>query len=241
MHVPASVQRYLHSIGLAPVDVPNVIATFVACKYATLASFVLVCARWRPVTTQLQKAAASTKNQERLVRLYQNSRLARRVTRRGSQFRERWEKRKHALQANAMYRRWSTWYLEKTGKLSERVAANYLWALLSRRVFLSDPKFLAVGVAEGIILCKLTVPIHVPVVFWVSAMYWKQRRAVLGLEGVPETTSPTEASVPVSAPRDEAKETRAAPKWLSLYDRYCRVSYASKNCDLTHSFRQGEE
>ena len=40
--MPESVTRYLQRAGLAPTDVPKVLATFAAAKYCTLCSFVLV-------------------------------------------------------------------------------------------------------------------------------------------------------------------------------------------------------
>lgn len=229
MVVPESARLYLQRLGLAPVDVPRVIATFMAAKYGTLSLFVCVGARWRPLTSSFQKCVGRNRKAQMDMLRMSIPRFQRRVQRMGESTRHKMERRKEdvkrRLQDIEVYQRWMTWYLTKSGKLATSIAQNPWWESVVRTVTSRSkaPKEIATGAAEGLFLCKLTAPIHVPLVFWLSAMFWKSRRALecAALEG--GAAEEGEPSPRDAAAADREAAASASTQDLTLYKRYCRV------------------
>lgn len=76
---------------------------------------------------------------------------------------------------------WYAWASAKYWQLSDKLAdaAGSSWAgrFLSQR-FSLDPKGLALGLAEGTILFKFTIPLHTPLMLLTVIHFFKQRRYV---------------------------------------------------------------
>merc|ERR1712060_7535 len=88
------------------------------------------------------------------------------------------ERRLLKLGWGGMYR-WATanyWFLsDKMRTLAERIR---LWLTLARTMG-TDPAFLALGIAEGTLLFKLTFMFHMPLELWLTVQIFKQQKHYL--------------------------------------------------------------
>ena len=72
-------------------------------------------------------------------------------------------------------------YQHHTSNLANRVAQNALWIRISKSIR-QDPRYLAVGLAEGMIMYKLLIPIHIPLTLYFIVLYYQERAALLNRE-----------------------------------------------------------
>lgn len=94
---------------------------------------------------------------------------------------------------------WYSWssakYWQFSDKLEAAAASNWYWGALTRRLNL-NPKGLALGLAEGTILFKFTVPLHMPLMLFLIVQGFQTRHYAAA-----ETAQP---QLPVT--REEAEE-----------------------------------
>eukprot|EP00928_Gymnodinium_smaydae_P018720 TRINITY_DN17137_c0_g1_i1.p1 TRINITY_DN17137_c0_g1~~TRINITY_DN17137_c0_g1_i1.p1 ORF type:complete len:134 (-),score=13.80 TRINITY_DN17137_c0_g1_i1:64-465(-) len=79
-------------------------------------------------------------------------------------------------------RRWAGWYTWSSDKywyLSDKLQAatqrSHTWSVIIR-FFGGNPNRVALGIAEGTILCKLTFPVWGPLELWLILNRFKHRR-----------------------------------------------------------------
>ncbi len=72
-------------------------------------------------------------------------------------------------------------YQHHTSNLASRVAENALWIRISKSIR-QDPRYLAVGLAEGMIMYKLLIPIHIPLTLYFIVLYYQERAKLLNRE-----------------------------------------------------------
>eukprot|EP00927_Polykrikos_kofoidii_P022837 TRINITY_DN2119_c0_g1_i1.p1 TRINITY_DN2119_c0_g1~~TRINITY_DN2119_c0_g1_i1.p1 ORF type:complete len:310 (+),score=36.99 TRINITY_DN2119_c0_g1_i1:111-932(+) len=71
---------------------------------------------------------------------------------------------------------WSSeWYWRLSEKLQNSVRKSRLWSMFSR-VIGADPRGLALGLAEGLLLYKLSFPIQAPLLLWLSVVFSRRQR-----------------------------------------------------------------
>eukprot|EP00927_Polykrikos_kofoidii_P022838 TRINITY_DN2119_c0_g2_i1.p1 TRINITY_DN2119_c0_g2~~TRINITY_DN2119_c0_g2_i1.p1 ORF type:complete len:213 (+),score=21.53 TRINITY_DN2119_c0_g2_i1:56-694(+) len=71
---------------------------------------------------------------------------------------------------------WSSeWYWRLSEKLQDSVRKSRVWSTFSR-VIGAEPKGLALGLAEGLLLFKLTFPIQAPLLLWLSVLFCRRQR-----------------------------------------------------------------
>lgn len=146
-------EGYLRSRGLQGADIPKVMGTFVTVKYATWMAFVVAGARYQPLSRFFQKPSRAA-----------------------------WNRVGVGLRERITSSRFAEWYRDKSKKLADRFAASTVWSATSRALAL-DPRRFALGMAEGVILYKLTFPLHGPLELFLVVRYY--RRKHLDTEGMP--------------------------------------------------------
>lgn len=90
----------------------------------------------------------------------------------------------HRLQVERSLLRQSGWYVwssEKYWYLSDKLRTSAeqspIWSLLSRSLG-SNPKGLAIGIAEGVLVYKLTFPVHGPLLLYLIAQGFRLRQDI---------------------------------------------------------------
>ncbi|CAK0818935.1 unnamed protein product, partial [Prorocentrum cordatum] len=77
---------------------------------------------------------------------------------------------------------WYVWSSEKYWHFSDKFRASAerspIWSWLTRALGSNNPKGLAIGVAEGVIVYKLTFPVHGPLLLYLIAQGFMMRQAV---------------------------------------------------------------
>jgi len=157
-------RSYIESRGLEPEDIPRVVGTFVAAKYITLCTSIVLGARYQP-----------------LRRLF-----PRKKARSGWEWiKDRFFANQNAAREEELGRRWAGWYTwaaEKYWYMSDKLQAsaesNRFWRGAIERAG-GDPKAVALGVAEGTILCKVTFPLWGPLELLLIVKAFQLRRRAL--------------------------------------------------------------
>lgn len=149
-NVKDRVVPFLQSKGLEASDVPKVLGTFITLKYATWTAFVIIGARYQPLSKLFRQPTRAAWSSNTSVR---------------------W--REAAAQSRV-----GAWYRETTQRLAGRLGDggnSRMLEFISRACGVKDARYLALGMAEGMILYKLTFPVHGPAEFLLSAEYYRQR------------------------------------------------------------------
>eukprot|EP00435_Cladocopium_sp_Y103_P069058 s512_g32.t1 len=153
-------QKYLADFGLEARDVGTVITTFLGAKYVTLCVFIGLGARFQPMRRLFPRPVSSAWT--------------------------RWTRVKSwAIEtppAQSARTRWGGWYgwaAEHYWQLSDKMQAsldkNRIWQVLASKTGMK-PGQLVLGVAEGMILCKLSFPIWGPLELWIIMNVLRRRR-----------------------------------------------------------------
>eukprot|EP00928_Gymnodinium_smaydae_P070738 TRINITY_DN54510_c0_g1_i1.p1 TRINITY_DN54510_c0_g1~~TRINITY_DN54510_c0_g1_i1.p1 ORF type:complete len:342 (-),score=93.52 TRINITY_DN54510_c0_g1_i1:3-1028(-) len=83
-------------------------------------------------------------------------------------------------QRRGLWGAWYGWTSEQYWRLSDKLQAtaqrSRLWSAISGSVG-GDPRLLALGIAEGLILAKVTFPFLAPLELWIIVTLFKRRRA----------------------------------------------------------------
>lgn len=194
---------YLNACGLEAEDVPQVIAVFAAAKPVTLFAFAIGGIRYKPLTRlfartyrparekirsrfwhELERTRSFDSIYSRQLRGFQRKQLAMEAWYENVRTQALQRAKQQAAKARAsrksgilgMYDKAAEWYRIKSKVYADTVAANSMWANLSAWLA-QDPRRLALGVAEGIILYKALFWVHGPVELFLIARYFKYRRA----------------------------------------------------------------
>lgn len=138
-------EQYLKQKGVTPTDIPKAVATFTGVKYVVWLSFVVTGMRYRPL-----------------------KRLFNRPTP------QRWRasfQRRYPEFYNRNYQRMIT--------AAEGVANTRLFRSIADRISSNEARKnrsgTALGLAEGMLLYKVTLPIHLPLAFWAVTKYYMGR------------------------------------------------------------------
>ncbi len=160
-------ERFLKDkCGLEPSQVPKVIGTFIGLKYVVWSGFLVVGARYQPVTRFFVRKMKNVPIQ-----------MPKRATDARKAFNDGYIEQKYKITKDApssLFVRLGRSYQHHTSILAEKVAANSLWVLISRSIR-QDPRYLAVGLAEGLVMYKLMIPIHIPVTLYLLVIYYQQK------------------------------------------------------------------
>mmetsp|Transcript_54487 Transcript_54487/g.117965 ORF Transcript_54487/g.117965 Transcript_54487/m.117965 type:complete len:207 (-) Transcript_54487:143-763(-) len=157
------VEKYLRHHGLGKVDVPKVMGTFLAAKYCTWLVLVSGGVRYRPFSRLFQRRASPAFGKARI-------RLQKEL---GAH--QTWQVPGHEAYSRLVEKA-SEQYQSLSQKLADRFANNRLWATVSE-LLAQDPRLLAVGLAEGTILYKLTFPVTAPLELYIIVRWFQYRRA----------------------------------------------------------------
>ena len=170
--------------GLRPNEVASVLGTFVAAKYAVWAGFLVVGVRFRPLSRLFRAAAPRVK-----AKLADRSPgLAEKVERQAAKVRRAKEdfqrfSGKGGAEATAaaagpatLWEKAGARYRYYADKIATRIAANKAWTRFSGAMHQRDPKLFALGIAEGMILYKVTAPVSIPITLHGVVRYYKWRR-----------------------------------------------------------------
>lgn len=150
-------KNYIQSHGLQADQVPKVVGVFMVAKYATLGTFIVVGVKYRP-----------------LQRLFPRRRKLSAFERLKQVIRDPWLalQQRDKVEMERLKQKWGGWYMwtaEKYWYLSDKLQASAhssrAWAFLMRQVG-GNPSKLALGVAEGTILCKVSVFLWAPPELW---------------------------------------------------------------------------
>ena len=176
--VPDGLKRFLEErAGLKPREVPAVLTTFMFVKWATWGIFAAAGVRYRP----LQRAFATANRRV-------NAEVSRRVERGGRMGEAigRLEERRGDITSqfkrinvstNTNLSRWE-WlggkYRHYSGILSTQVASYSAFRHISHR-FGVEPGPFALGIAEGMILYKLTFLVHAPLELYLVVKMFQKR------------------------------------------------------------------
>lgn len=214
--LPERLREYLISKGLTGHDVPKIATAFVTAKYATKASLVLLCIRYRPLSRLFGRAYRPMRERARMRLAREWERVKALDTRFAQQLRalpsrrarlaawqETWrlKLRKQAEQQrerSVFYERLASWYRTQSAKKSELVAESKWFAAFARLMAL-EPRHLAIGTAEGLILGFGLAPLYYPVEFFLILRYYQRRNAQRGFV-------------------EEMKELRELEPWLEETD-----------------------
>jgi len=194
---------YLKSSGLEAEDVPKVLAAFATAKPITVAAFAMCSIRYQPLTRlfartyrpardrvrrswqrELERTSSIDSTYARQIRNWQRRQSAVATWFQTTHRTMRQRARQEAAKARAyrksgisgIYEKVADWYCIKSQKYAESFAANRMWATVSECVA-QDPRRLAVGVAEGLILYKALFWLHGPINLFLIVRYFQYRRA----------------------------------------------------------------
>lgn len=142
------------SCGVRSEDVPNILGTFVAAKYVIYIGFLGVGVKYRPLgrffPTYVFRPSAVLREPKKTVEkamssVYMSKNYG-------------WEFPKNPT----LIERVAWFYSSYSDKIATKVSRNSVWRNISQQWLGRDPKLLALGIAEGMIAYKITIPIHVP-------------------------------------------------------------------------------
>uniref|UniRef100_A0A7S2FB98 Uncharacterized protein n=1 Tax=Alexandrium andersonii TaxID=327968 RepID=A0A7S2FB98_9DINO len=213
---------YIQSCGLEASDVPKVVASFVAAKYATWGAFVVLGVRYQPLRClvrprQQQQSwrlpplivAAWDHAKQRFGGPLRRSVGQRSASKASPPARRRWREsifRRNFVKAKGAFDRaksssWYGWVSDKYWYLSDKLAANasssHLWSGVSSTLRV-NPGNLALGFAEGTILYKLTFLLTAPPELWLIVKLFQKQRAMAAAEapGRPVEATSADAAEP---------------------------------------------
>ena len=165
-------ERFLkENCGLEPSQVPHVIGTFVGLKYVVWSGFAVVGARYQPVSRFLVRKLGK-------MQMPKGAEKARKA------FNDGYIEQKYKIvkdEPSSWFVRLGRSYQHHTSNLADRVSQNALWIRVSQSIR-QDPRYLAVGLAEGMILYKLFIPIHIPLTLYFIVLYYRERADLLNKE-----------------------------------------------------------
>mmetsp|Transcript_56745 Transcript_56745/g.157992 ORF Transcript_56745/g.157992 Transcript_56745/m.157992 type:complete len:197 (+) Transcript_56745:112-702(+) len=168
-------QEYIRSRGFEAEDVPKVVGVFVAAKYATLAASVALGARYQPLRRLFPKRTPPSSWQ----------RLKEAYGRRRRHFLRRFSREEEA--SRRLWGGWYIWMAEHYWHLSDKLQAtaqnNRLWSAMIKHAG-GNPRSLALGIAEGTILCKVTFPLWGPLELWLILSLFRRRDSALASDGM---------------------------------------------------------
>mmetsp|Transcript_72624 Transcript_72624/g.143977 ORF Transcript_72624/g.143977 Transcript_72624/m.143977 type:complete len:259 (-) Transcript_72624:63-839(-) len=197
-------QGYLQSCGLEAADVPKVVGSFMMAKYSTWATFVFVGIRAQPLRRlvrprpppswlrrhHLQLMSAWDRAKER----YGKGQLARHSSSRHTggnrhassnghrspirkqlnvHLRQSWQRNVQRAKASNWYGWASEKYWYASDMLSSTAQKNRLWSMVAAALHMK-PGSLALGLAEGTILFKLTFPLTGPLSLWLIVCFFRR-------------------------------------------------------------------
>lgn len=203
-------QGYIQACGLEATDVPKVVAGFMVTKYSTWAAFVFVGIRAQPLRRLVrprpppswlrrhhqQLLATWDRAKERygrgqLARLgngrhtgsnrsacsnHQRSTVRRQLN---DQLRLRWLRNVERAKASSWYGWASEKYWYASDMLSRKAQQNRFWSMVASALHVK-PGSLALGLAEGTILFKVTFPLTGPLSLWLLVCFFRQQRSLAG-------------------------------------------------------------
>mmetsp|Transcript_5627 Transcript_5627/g.10198 ORF Transcript_5627/g.10198 Transcript_5627/m.10198 type:complete len:228 (-) Transcript_5627:74-757(-) len=169
------VKKFLeHRAGLQPKEVPLVLTTFVGVKWSTSLLFILLGVRYRPLNrlfTSSRTRFTSTLKKNRSNPSY--SPYIKRYDQRTAEF-NRIHVSSHT-QTLTFYESLGSKYRLISSKMSEAVASSPMFGSISRK-FNLEPAPLALGVAEGLLLYKVTFLIHAPLELYFIVKFFQRRK-----------------------------------------------------------------
>jgi hypothetical protein len=192
-------------VGVHPSDIAPILATFITVKYATWALFVVGGVRFQPLSrlfrntrVQVQHELARTKDSssayarvlkaasDRAAQLLRRGKLGQAefndASSRGRAASSGHAEAVHASEGSStVFTRLGRWYGQTSEKIATRVAQNRYWVQLSSTLRM-DPRKLALGLAEGMILYKLTFPVTGPVGLYFVVKYYQHHRQLEGAD-----------------------------------------------------------
>jgi len=159
-------ERFLKDkCGLEPSQVPKVIGTFVGLKYIVWSGFLVVGAKYQPVTRFFVRKLG--KMQIQMPRSAQKARKA---------FNDGYIEQKYKISTDeptSLFVRLGRSYQHHTSNLANKVAQNALWVRISKSIR-QDPRYLAVGLAEGLVMYKVLIPVHIPITLYCIVLYYQE-------------------------------------------------------------------
>lgn len=193
-------KQYVESWGFQSEDVPKIVGVFVGAKYFTLGAFVVVGARYQPLRRLFprreRKSHATWERvrhfmsqrhkllQSRLQERAQHARiiLQARSHERAHDAQKNLRKRLHERARDSLRQKWGGWYIwiaQKYWYLSDKMQSSLqksraLSAIIHHTG--GNPVRVALGVAEGFVLCKVTFPLWGPLELWAILRVLKQHR-----------------------------------------------------------------
>lgn len=200
--LPERLREYLELKGLAAEDVPKIATAWVACKYTTKACLVLGCIRYQPLSQLFRRVYRPINERARARALKENAQLRelhspsarqllamqrRRV--RFAAWKDRWYLRLR-LQAElhrktlarvrpGVFERIAAEYRSLAAKKSQLVARSQ-WFAAFARAFTLEPRQLALGAAEGMILGVVLAPLYYPLWFLLCVRFFQRRSSEVG-------------------------------------------------------------
>mmetsp|Transcript_26935 Transcript_26935/g.58618 ORF Transcript_26935/g.58618 Transcript_26935/m.58618 type:complete len:232 (-) Transcript_26935:89-784(-) len=190
--LPERLKDYLTSKGLSAADVPKIGAAWVAMKYATKGTLLIVGVRYQPLSRAFSRAYQPLRERARGRLAHELERVKDHETTYGRQLRK-FQMRKESLEnwrhawrghmrrrmdhmrrteGNGLYQRVATWYRTQAAKKSEIVARSRFFSAIAR-MFSMEPKKFAVGAAEGLIMGVMFAPIYYPVYFYMAVRFYQ--------------------------------------------------------------------
>eukprot|EP00930_Biecheleria_cincta_P047865 TRINITY_DN33260_c0_g1_i1.p1 TRINITY_DN33260_c0_g1~~TRINITY_DN33260_c0_g1_i1.p1 ORF type:complete len:206 (-),score=34.85 TRINITY_DN33260_c0_g1_i1:215-832(-) len=173
-------KNYIQSWGLAAEDAPKVVTAFVGAKYVTLGGFIALGTRYQPLRRLFPRKMKA-----------QSLSFVERVKKRLSRF----SRRRHLEEEEErlLRQKWGGWYMWTSDKywhladgLRESSQKSLIMSALSRHLG-ADTSRLALGLAEGVLLCKATFIVWAPLELCVIVNFFKSRRKSGAVEGDLET------------------------------------------------------
>jgi len=188
--LPEPLRQYLTSKGLTGTDVPKIIAAWAGMKYATKGALILLSIRYQPLSylfrraysplrerarKRLAKELERTKEHDtgyaRQVRLVQGRRESLAAWR--GHMRRRMDRLR---EGPGWYERIGSLYRKQAATKSEYIAKSQAFGFFARLLAL-EPRALAIGAAEGMMLGVILAPLYYPVYFYLVVRYYQLRGA----------------------------------------------------------------
>ena len=143
-------EQYLNDKGVNPLDIPKALATFTGVKYVIWLSFVTAGMRYRPLKRLFNRPAP-----------------------------QRWRASFQRAYPEFYNRNYNRMVNAAEGVANTRVFRSIADTVSSPSAR-KNRSGAALGLAEGMLLYKLTLPIHLPLTFWAVTKYY-MGRCVLGI------------------------------------------------------------
>lgn len=187
--LPERLRVYLDSKGLCGSDVPKIVAAWYGLKAVTKGTLLVVGIRYQPLSRIFTRAyrpfreRVKVRTSRELDRISAHdswyARQGQRVVRQHGRL-VQWRdsgrafvRRRMGIWRNnqGLYDRFASWYRKEAEAKSEWVAKNSHFVTLARLTS-QEPRRLAVGAAEGLIMSLLLSPVYYPVAFYVAVRYY---------------------------------------------------------------------